>query len=330
MTLCVAWLREVNKEQELVFATDSCLSGGERWNSGVKLFELPRKDCLICFAGQTNRTYPLILNLITSIKFDEHLSNSHTDITEVLDYLTNLFTSLCHTIADYGTQNFQNVLGDFQFLFGGWSWQSNGFKLWKLEYNHAAGAFVHDETNADEMFYCFIGDELDQSQALLADEIQKTGKTLSRRFDMEPFKVLVEMIRKTELTSIDGAVQLAKIHPPGVTEFLGVYFPSLEGRKTFLGKDVSTENNPTVKFVDPDTCTVLDESLPEMLFGIGIDTYGQHTDFLIKCYPDGRLKEGLSKREKSLIKSIIGQVAYTQFMKSQQQPTNEAQPELLE
>ncbi len=29
------------------------MSGGERWHSGVKLFELPRKDCLICFAGAT-------------------------------------------------------------------------------------------------------------------------------------------------------------------------------------------------------------------------------------------------------------------------------------
>ena len=115
MTLCVAWLREVNDEQELVFATDSCLSGGERWHSGVKLFELPRKDCLICFAGETNRTYPLILNLIVSIKFDEHLSNTHTDITEILDYLTGSFTSLCHSISDYGTQQFKHMLGDFQF-----------------------------------------------------------------------------------------------------------------------------------------------------------------------------------------------------------------------
>ncbi|MDJ0590750.1 MAG: hypothetical protein QNJ72_12240 [Pleurocapsa sp. MO_226.B13] len=69
MTLCVAWLREVNGDKELIFATDSCLSGGERWHSGVKLFELPRQDCLICFAGETNRTYPLILNLISSRRF---------------------------------------------------------------------------------------------------------------------------------------------------------------------------------------------------------------------------------------------------------------------
>ncbi|MEQ1530197.1 MAG: hypothetical protein ABL925_12850 [Methylococcales bacterium] len=327
MTLCVAWLREINKEQELIFATDSCLSGGERWHSGVKLFELPRKDCLICFAGETHRTYPLILNLITSIKFDEHLSNSHTDITEVLDYLSRLFTSLCHSISDYGTQEFKNVLGDFQFLFGGWSWKNNQFKLWRLEYNHEAGAFVHDETNSDDMLYCFIGDELEKSQALLVDQISKSGKTLSRRFDMEPFKVLIEMIRDTAYSSIDGAVQLAKIHPPGATEFLGVYWPSVSGKKTFLGKDVSVENNPAVKFVDPDTGEVQENTLPDMLSSIDKMVYGDHTEFLRKCYPEGRLKEGLGKRDKALVKAIIDQVAYSQFMDRQQQNGEEEQME---
>ena len=327
MTLCVAWLREINNEKELVFATDSCLSGGERWHSGVKLFELPRKDCLICFAGETNRTYPLILNLISSIKFDEHLSSSHTDITEVLDYLTRLFTSLCHSISDYGTQDFKTVLGEFQFLFGGWSWQSNTFKLWKLEYNHEIEAFVHDETDGDEMFYSFIGDELEKSQELLVEEISKSGKTLSRRFDMEPFKVLVKMIRDLSCSSIDGAVQLAKIHPPGATEFLGVYWPSVSGKKTFLGKDVSTEDNPAVKYIDPDTGEIIENALPNILPQIEEEVYGDDTEFLRKCYPEGTLRDNLSKRDKHLVKTIIWQIAYSQFMEKQQAYTEEGQAE---
>ncbi len=323
MTLCVAWLREMHNEKELIFATDSCLSGGERWHSGVKLFDLPRKDCLICFAGETNRTYPLILNLISSIKFDEHLSNLHTDIAEVLDYLTNLFTNLCNSITNYDPQSFEETLGDFQFLFGGWSWKDNDFKLYKLEYNHNTGAFLHDETNNDNMFYTFIGDELKRSQELLVEEISRSGKTLSRRFDMEPFKVLIEMIRNPSYTTIDGAVQIAKIHPPGSTEFLGVYWPSVGGKKTFLGKDVSTENNPAVKFVDPETGEVLEDALPETLSSIEEDVYGDNAEFMNKCYPNGRLKEYLSKRDRHLIKSIITQVAYARFIETQQQNTEE-------
>ena len=323
MTLCVAWLREINDEQELVFATDSCLSGGERWHSGVKLFELPRRDCLICFAGETRRTYPLILNLITSIKFDEYLSNTHTDITEVLDYLTRSFTSLCHSITDYGTQQFKNVLGDFQFLFGGWSWKANAFKLWKLEYNHELGEFVHDETNSDDMLFTFIGDELNRANESLTKELISNKKVTSRRFDMEPLKVLVQMIRNADYSNIDGAIQIARIHPPGSTEFLGIYWPSISGKKTFLGKEVSTENNPAVKFVDPDTGELVDEALPEQLAPIEEALYGDNVEFLLQCYPDGYLKKGVSKREKALIKEIVSRVAYTQFMERQQQEAGE-------
>lgn len=76
MTLCAAWIRHTPiGDQELIFATDSCLSAGERWEAGVKLFELPRKDCFICFAGETSRAYPMILNLIHAIEASPALKN---------------------------------------------------------------------------------------------------------------------------------------------------------------------------------------------------------------------------------------------------------------
>ena len=132
MTLCAAWVRKTGYDEELIFATDSCLSGGERWKSGVKLFELPRRDCLICFAGDTERTYPLILNLISVLKFDNVLSNTKTDLNEVVSYICELFTDLCKGIDGYGNRDFEDVLGEFSFLFGGWSWKKNGFFIWKL------------------------------------------------------------------------------------------------------------------------------------------------------------------------------------------------------
>lgn len=324
MTLCVSWIRKVNDKEELIFATDSCLSGGERWNSGVKLFELPRKDCLISFAGETNRTYPLILNLISSIKFDEHLSNSNTDINEVLDYLSNLFTILCNSITDYGTQDFKDVLGDFNFLFGGYSWKESRFKLWELKYNFATEAFVHDQVTEDGMFYSFIGDELDKAKELLVKEINDNGKALSRDFDMEPFKVLLSMIREADYDSISGAIQIAKIHPPGSTEFLGVYWPSIKGNKSFLGKDVSFDNNPNVNFIDPDTASIVGEELPEKLQEIDSDVYGINTKFVEDCYfieegSDCRiLKLELTKRERLRLKTIFRDIAYARFIESKQ------------
>jgi hypothetical protein len=321
MTLCVAYIRQVNDTQELIFATDSCLSGGEKWHSGIKLFELPRKDCLICFAGDTIRTYPLILNLISSLKFDEDLSNPHTDIADVLEYLMTLFTRLCNSISGYEPLSFEDTLGDFEFMFGGWSWKANRFKVWKIKYNHEVRAFLPNSVNEDEMFFAFIGDNIDKAEELLIHEIAENKKVLARNFDMEPFKVLLKMIRDDQYDSIDGAIQAAKIYPPGITEFFGVFWPSIEGKKTFLGKDVSFDNNPAVKFIDPDTCEIIGDELPQYILDPLEEDYGINLEFVKECYSENgnRLKHTLSKHQKSTLSRIFKEVAYKQFVKKQQE-----------
>ena len=64
-----------------------------------------------------------------------------------------------------------------------------------------------------------------------------------------------------------------------------------------------------------------------MLSPIDKELYGDHTDFLLKCYPEGPLKTELSKRDRSLLKAIIDQIAYSQFMERQQQNAEEEQAE---
>ena len=111
MTLCIAWIREITENEELVFATDSALTGGEKWNHGVKLFELPRRDCLLCFAGETYRAYPLILNLITTVKHNEKLQDPKLDVQDVLYSIVDIFTELvklfdrCQGISLYRRDN---------------------------------------------------------------------------------------------------------------------------------------------------------------------------------------------------------------------------------
>lgn len=86
MALCAAWIRHTSTDQELIFATDSCLSAGERWEAGVKLFELPRKDCFICFAGETSRAYPMLLNLIHSLEASPALKNPQSDLLDIIHH----------------------------------------------------------------------------------------------------------------------------------------------------------------------------------------------------------------------------------------------------
>ena len=313
MTLCAAWVRQESDRQELIFATDSCLSGGERWHSGVKLFDLTRKDCLICFAGGTERTYPLILNLISSIKFDYYLANASTDIKEVLEYVTNLFTELCNSISSYGSRDFEDVLGDFNFLFGGWSWKDNKFYIWRLDYLHGVKGFVSTQVY-DNLVFTFIGDNVSEAQDLLQAELIDSKRVLSGRLDMEPLNVLVRMIRNSDYDTIDGTIQIAKIHPPGSVEFFGVMWPSIKGKRTFLGKDVTFDNNPDVKYIDPDTGEVLGQDLPEKLESIDDELFGINSKFVKDLYPGGSLKSNITMKEKKVLKQIFADIAYAQFV----------------
>jgi hypothetical protein len=318
MTLCVAWIRKSPNGNELIFATDSCLGMGERWDSGVKLFQLPRTDCLICFSGYTARTYPLILNLINLLKYDKYLLNQSHDITLLVNYISEQFTEIIKTIRLSGKKTFEDVLkGDpeFDFLFGGWSWKENTFKLWRIFYSYESHGFVFN-SDYEGLVFAMIGDRLDEARDKLEQEIVKNKRALSGYLDMEPLKVLVEIIREPTFDSISGAVQLAKIYPPGITEVFGVYYPSIEGTKTFLGRDVSKTNNPSVRFVDPDTGSISGQEVPSSITGIDTTVFGVNEEFVTSCYEGVSIRENLTEKESELLQSVFKDYAYKQYLQS--------------
>lgn len=316
MTLCIAWIRQEQGNQELVFATDSCLGGGERWENGVKLFELPRRDCLICFSGYTLRTYPMILSLMNAIRYDKHAANPSFDVNDFMVYITSLFTEIIKQIkVDGRNVTYEDVLREdpnFDFLFGGWSWKENKFKIWRIEYSYDAHGFI-PVTDYDNLVFTMVGDELAAARGMLENEIMGNKAVLRGSLDMEPLKVLVQIIRNTQaqFDTISGPVQLAKIYPPGQTEFFGVYHPSaVNGKRTFLGRDVSQTNNPAVRFIDPDTGSITELQVPETIGGMDLEAFGADRDFVAYCYPEGRLKANLSEKEKELLKSILKENSY--------------------
>lgn len=316
MTLCLAWIRQDQENQELIFATDSCLGGGERWESGVKLFELPRRDCLICFSGYTLRTYPMILSLMNAIRYDKHAANPNFDVNDFMVYVTSLFTEIIKQIkVDNRRATFEDVLKEdpsFNFLFGGWSWKENKFKLWKIEYSYEAHGFI-PVTDYYNLVFTMIGDELDAARKMLENEITNNRSVLRGSLDMEPLKVLVQIIRDTtpQFDTISGPVQLAKIYAPGQIEFFGVYHPSAtNGKKTFLGRDVSQTNNPAVRFVDPDTGSISELDVPLSLEGMSLEAFAQDSEFVSYCYPDGNLKENITAKEKELLKIVLKDNTY--------------------
>lgn len=331
MTLCTAWIRKAGTNEELIFATDSCLSAGERWPTGIKLFDLPRKDALICFAGRTDRAYPLILNLISALQYNKEFQDKAKDVSDLALFVSDLFTQLVYLIDDYSSQDVHELRAEANFLFGGWSWKLQQFVLFKIFYDPQEQKFVFVDCLAEKKSrqVVFIGDQLEDAKALYYREFE--GEKSENVLDMEPLKVLTIMSRdRAEFTSIMGALQIAKVYKSGHNEMFGVMWPSIKGKPHFLGKEYKLFEKPEVRYFDPDTLVIHEMALPEYLDVISETLFGDYVSFVEKCYPNGKLTTNLSKSERKLLLEVIKHSFYQSVVNDLKDPAINGQEEEAE
>ncbi len=330
MTLCASWIRHGKNDEgdELVFATDSRLSGGEAWDTGQKLFDLGRQDALLCFAGATNRAYPLILHGGSLQRYNIAWSDPRLDLFDVLDALCNLFTELCQRIDTSGLSGSapQPLTGDDEvsFLFGGWSWRKKQFGLWGIGYNPAIKAFTANALHEreDQMPFTFIGDEVEKAEELMQEILIAEKRVFSRVLDMEPLRVLARMIGDRGHPSIGGSMQIAKVYQSGLHEFFGVRMPS--GNMAILGREVNPYDAPPLRFIDFQTCELID-NLPVEFRDLQTYEFGVDTKFVKDCYPDGKLKSPLPEAHRKRLHRIFRDIAYRDFVR-RREDTSVAEP----
>jgi len=319
MTLCAAWIRHTpTGDQELVFATDSCLSAGERWEAGVKLFELPRNDCFICFAGETSRAYPMILNLIHSISASPTLKNPQTDLLDILRHAEGLFSDLAQAIdlSGLSNPNYEDARGTAQFILGGWRWQTSEFYVWRLAYDSTSDTerFIAERCFLDDSEpVCFIGDLL--SQDLIQEIYSEVGES-SIKLDMQPLQLLIRKIRDPfpDTSGIRGAPQIGKVYRSGNSKLFGVMWQSSEGKPHFQSRPVLGIQNMVHQYFDPDTCELINDcpgKKPNISELLNEDEQG----FISLCYTaEGDLKLDLNEFQRGKLQEILRQVAYEQFL----------------
>ena len=320
MTLCAAWIRHTpTGDQELVFATDSCLSAGERWEAGVKLFELPRKDCFICFAGETSRAYPMILNLIHSIEASPALKNPQTDLLDVLHHVEALFTDLAQAIdlsdlSKRSKADDDDARGAAKFLFGGWRWLTSEFYVWRLAYDPTLERFVAEPCFLDDSEpVCFIGDLL--SDDLIVEIYEDVGGA-DIKLNMQPLKLLIRKIRDIsgDTSGIRGAPQIGKVYRSGNSKLFGVMWQSIEGKPHYQSRPVLSIQNMVHQYFDPDTCELINDC-PGRKPDLGNFLNKDEQAFISLCYnEDDDLKLDLNEFQRGKLQEILRQVAYKHFL----------------
>lgn len=289
MTIAIAWTRGKSPNEELVFVTDSRLSGdGRTFDACPKVQLLPRPDCAIAFAGETGHAYPMMQQLSLAIASHAPLMKSALDLPVVRTHAIKIFDTMSNTIkSGVRPSSPQDTYPGAEFLFGGYSWQKKMFELWLIHFDQSIGGFaarpagaVGYSTRAGFVriaqgrnsvqqvgLVAFAGDQArvakDKLQVLLK---ARTPAQIHDPLDWEPLAVVRDMLRDpARAHTIGGPPQVLKVYQYPCAEPFAVKWTTdspkifLQGRE-FLGYE------RTERFViDPDTMKVSAPFVPQTI-----------------------------------------------------------------
>ena len=264
MTIAVAWVRRTKRgAEEVVLCSDSRLNGGGNLDSSPKVFQLPRADSGMAVAGTTLIGYPFFMQV-------SHAISSHYPMKAgVIDYLP--FRSYVLRLMNELHQGFDTYVRDFkepdtEFLLAGYSWFKKSFHIDRISYNKGEKRFTVRQCTVGIGNFgkiLFIGDyapvALRRLYTLLrerfGDDAVKRESEEPFKFDMEPFEVVVQLLREADdKSTIGGPPQLLAIPQHMHSKHLAVYWPRKEAGQVFVnGRPVFGFENLDNWILDPDT-----------------------------------------------------------------------------
>lgn len=242
MTITAAWIRGAPAKQELVFASDSRVTGGQIWDRVPKLYEFPRTDCAMSLAGSTLFTFPMAQQLITSVGSYGPSRRRSADLRTVQRHALRVFNEMYKDFREWPSDDHHPQA---QFTFGGWSWQRARYEISYIEWNERTSEFdfrpVEGRIDRPNVVAFFSGDALTMLQAHIA-----LGWLLHERrvdadapLDLEPLEIVHALIESDQYRDIGGAPQVLKVYRSmNVQQFVVEWSPDgqSEAKQYFAGR----------------------------------------------------------------------------------------------
>ncbi|MEZ4722977.1 MAG: hypothetical protein R2813_13970 [Flavobacteriales bacterium] len=255
MTLSIAWIRRIGNSEELVIATDSRLRFGCAWDCCPKIFNLPRSDSAICFAGDTMHAYPIMLQIKNSIEMYPKLHSRAMDIRDARGHFLRLITKMRQYIHDLPSNLQRPEAPETFFIFAGYSWASQAFKIWIIKYDKFSDQFIHETPKTImKNLIAITGDDVKEIRKRIYALMESRGKKPGDGMDMEPFEILRDKIREESNVAIGGPPQIVKIYKHMNTMPHGVFWPNKESKSiSYLGRPVLDYEMIPYPIIDPDT-----------------------------------------------------------------------------
>jgi hypothetical protein len=231
MTLVVAWIRRLKRQDQLIVASDSRLSFGARWDCCPKIFPLVRNDSVLAFCGDTAFAYPILLQLVNSVRNYEKTASREMDIVDLRPHFLKIAGSMCAQVTDFPRGEHGIDPTDFKLLFAGYSSGQQEFKAWtyyfdnnKKNFNYRHLSF-HEKKTLGTKPFLFMGDSVHEANKLLYEKLGQRAKLVAGGLDMEPLEVLLEMIESDKFDTIGGPPQLVKVYPHANVLPINVLWP---------------------------------------------------------------------------------------------------------
>lgn len=262
MTLSIAWLRHVEKTEELVIITDSRLRSGLSWDCCPKLFPMPRGDCAIAFAGDTLYSYPIIQQAANAVQMYPKSRSRAMDIGSLRGHVIRLMNGMMEYISDIPKDTPEVGEVKVSFIFAGYSWREAKFKIWTISFDNKKHKFTYaTPSTLHRKRIAFAGDYIGEVKRRILKLLKERSKNFEDGFDMEPFEVLRDMIREDDgrrYPYIGGPPQIIKIYKHMNYMPYSVYWPDKQSKKiSLLGRPLlDYETYPFLK-LDPDTLEVI-------------------------------------------------------------------------
>jgi hypothetical protein len=233
VTLVVVFRRRVVDRYELVFGSDSRLSGGQFNDQAQKIFQLPRSDALFAFAGDTQYAYPLLMQLLRSIESFPPNARGRMRLSKAKGHILRVFQQSYAAIHHLPRGEKYPTDPNNYFLFGGCDWLSSTFPVWMLKFDTREHRFVFSRVMRGNSYY-FIGD--DDARKYASAETNRLLRRSGRPFNdinYEPLEVLGRVIQDPSYPSVGGALQVGKVYPYLQTQLFQVKWPINETAEAF-------------------------------------------------------------------------------------------------
>jgi hypothetical protein len=230
VTLTAAWIRSSGNSQELVFASDSRLSGGETWDRGPKIIGLARSDAAIAFAGRTLFALPAVLHLQAAIAAYPPSQRRSMDLEDAKGHALRVFNEIYSDRRDFPSDGDPGP--ESEFILGGWSWRAQRFRIWHLVWEKSSRRWdfrqVSPRRGFADVWVWFAGSaDAVRDARLTLDGALRAQRPLSMRsLDMEPLTIIADAIRSEKYRDVGGAPQLTKVYQHMNTQQFAVEWPT--------------------------------------------------------------------------------------------------------